>query len=148
MDAKCLERETEVALKKLDGLLASTVLSCASLVPGPAGIAAATAAVGFDVSRKHWVGATLSGLSMIPLAGYIPGVLKVVWNVIFLNAQLAIIESSLPAIIKSPALLAEVQEAVGKYAGKIFDSRLTATISSKLKTIMEARADASLPDSP
>jgi hypothetical protein len=81
---------------------------------------------------------------MIPLAGYLPGVLKVMWNVFFLNKQLARIEVLLPALSTNPELLSKVQKMVGKYAGKVFESRFTGPISTKLRTIMDAKPTSNL----
>ncbi|HEY4597749.1 MAG TPA: hypothetical protein VIJ02_15220, partial [Thermoanaerobaculia bacterium] len=76
-----LEVRAQHILRDLDGLLASTVLGLAALIPGPAGVSAAAAAMVFDLSRRYWIGALLSGLSMIPLVGYAPAAAKVARNV-------------------------------------------------------------------
>lgn len=132
--------QTEKVLQVLDGMFASTVLSLASMMPGPAGISGAVAAAAFDVAHRYWVGALLSGFSMIPLVGYLPGALKIAWNVRLISKGLGKIETMLPEIEQQPQLLARVQEIVGKYSGKLLKVRIAAPISTKVDRIMNAKA--------
>jgi hypothetical protein len=132
-----LEGRVQVILRDLDGLLASTVLGLAALLPGPVGVSAAAGAMVFDLSRRYWIGALLSGLSMIPLVGYAPAAAKVAWNVGRVNGQLGKIEVLLPSIAQSPALLAEVQRVVGKYADRLVRFPPAASISRRAQRIMK-----------
>jgi hypothetical protein len=129
--------KTEQLLKNFDSLLVSTLFGCASLLPGPAGIAAATGAVGFDLSKRYWVGALLSGLSMIPLAGYLPGAAKVVWCVSLINKQLDAIEELLPELRPWPELIDRVKSSVGKFTSKLTEFKLTAPLCVRLKNILD-----------
>lgn len=131
---------TERILKFLDGMFGSTVLSCAAMLPGLAGISAAIATVAFDLSHRYWIGALLSGLSTIPLAGYVPGALKIAWNVRMLNRQLDQIEALLPEIEQESQLLSRVQEIVGKHSVKLHKVPVAARLSAKLERIMNAKA--------
>jgi hypothetical protein len=138
--ANHLVSQTEKILQVLDGMFASTVLSCASMLPSFAGTSAAAATVVFDVTHRYWIGASLSALSMIPIAGYVPGALKIAWNVRSLNRGLDQIEELLPKIERLPQLLSRVQEVVGKYSGKLPNVRAAARLSAKVETIMNAKA--------
>jgi hypothetical protein len=138
--ANDLASQTEKLLQVLDGMFASTVLSIASMMPGPAGISGAVVAVAFDAAHRYWVGTLLSALSTIPLAGYVPGALKIVWNVRSLNRKLDQIEALLPEIERLPQLLSRVQEVVGKYSGKLLKVRMAARLSAKAERIMNAKA--------
>ena len=130
LHAEDLVSRTGRITQVLDGMLASTVLSCASMLPGPAGISAAMATVTFDVTHRYWVGALLSGLSLIPLAGYLPGAMKIAWNVSLLSRKLDEIEILLPEIEQRPELLTKVQEVVGKYSGKLQKVRVAGKLSA------------------
>lgn len=134
---KPLEVRVQRILRDLDGLVASTILGLAALIPGPAGVSAAAGAMVLDLSRRYWIGALLSGLSMIPLVGYAPAAAKVARNVGLVSAQLGEIEALLPSIARSPALLAQVQRVVGKYAGRLDRFPLAASISTRARRIME-----------
>lgn len=138
--ANDLVSQIEGVLQVLDGMFASTVLSIASMMPGPAGISAAVAAAAFDVAHRYWVGALLSGLSMIPLVGYFPGALKIAWNVRLISKGLGKIETMLPEVEQQPQLLARIQEIVGKYSGKLLKVRIAARLSAKVERIMSAKA--------
>jgi len=127
-------------LKRLDTLLASTVLSLASLLPGPAGYAGAAGAIAFDASWRYWIGVILSGLSMIPVAGYLPAVVKVAILLLLVDRQLGKIEAFLPTIQESPELLARIHEVLGRYAGKLVKFRLAGSVRSKVQRILEQTA--------
>jgi hypothetical protein len=135
-----IEASVQRILRDLDGLLASTVLGLAALIPGPAGVSAGAVAMVFDLSRHYWISALLSGLSMIPLVGYAPAVAKVARNVVLVGTKLGEIEALLPFIAQSPALLLQVQSVVGKYAGKLLRFPLVASISTRAQRIMETQA--------
>ena len=132
-----LALRTDQIVKDFDHLLLSTLLSCASLLPGPPGIAAATGAVGFDISKRYWLGALLSALSMIPLAGYLPAAGKVVWCVFLVNKKLDVIEALLPELRPWPELMGKVKLSVGKYTSKLLDLRLLAPVCVRLKNILD-----------
>lgn len=129
--------KTDQLLTDFDNLLVSTLLSCASLLPGPAGIAAATGAVGFDLTKRYWIGALLSGLSMIPLAGYVPAAAKVAWYVSLINKQLDAIEALLPELRPWPELIDRAKSSVGKYTSKLLQFKLTASVCVRLKNILD-----------
>lgn len=133
-----LEIQTERIVQAVDGIFASTVLSCASMLPSFAGISAAGATVVFDLSHRYWIGASLSALSMIPIAGYVPGALKIAWNVRLLKQKLDEVEVLLPVLETRPELLAKVQAVAAKYFDKLHNVRVAAPINVKLEKIMRA----------
>jgi hypothetical protein len=124
-------------LKKLDALFTSTVMSVASMIPGFAGIAAAGATVGFDLSKRFWIGAILSGSSMIPLVGYLPGGVKIAWNIKRIDRELQRIEGFLPEIEECPSLLSKVGKETSKYYEGIRRIPFAKPLSSKLLRIIE-----------
>jgi hypothetical protein len=126
-------------LQALDGLVTSTIMSFASMIPGFPGIAAAAGTVAFDLSQSFWIGSILSGCSMIPLIGYLPGGFKIAWNIRQIDTQLRSIEGLLPEIGKCPALLSKVREVADIHYKRICHIPMATPISSKLLSIIEWR---------
>jgi hypothetical protein len=62
------------------------------MVPTMPGVIAACGALAYDFSHRLWFGGILSGLSMIPVVGYLPGAGKIAWNLRLLDAELRTIE--------------------------------------------------------
>jgi len=125
------------SLRDLDGLLKSTAMSAASMIPGFAGVAAAAATVTFDLSQRFWIGAILSGSSMIPLIGYLPGGCKIVWNIRAINKCLGQIEGLLPEIATVPSLVSKVIEVTTKHYDRVRRVPMATNISSKLSRIIQ-----------
>jgi hypothetical protein len=132
-----VEDQLQQCLKNLDALLASTVMSVASMIPGFAGIAAAGATVGFDLSKRFWIGALLSGSSMIPLVGYLPGGVKIAWNIKRIDLEIQRVEGFLPEIEKHPSLRSKLEKEASKYYEGIRRIPFAKPLSSRLLRIIE-----------
>ncbi len=137
----------EEFLLRFDSLLKDAALSSASLLPGPAGVAAAGGAVAFDVSKRWWFAALLSGLSMIPLAGYLPAVAKVGWNAALVDRELRKIETALLEHEVSAVTAARIHQAVARYLGPLTRRAGAMPILARAKRILERTRPAAFPSS-
>jgi hypothetical protein len=124
--------------KHLDSLLKSTLLAFASMVPSMPGILGACAAVAYDATHRLWPGAALSALSMIPLAGYLPGAGKIVWNLRLIDSELRTIEDVLPRLHGSPELIEPIQAVIRTYFEKISKINSSLPAMKRLQAIMDA----------
>ena len=123
-------------LRGLDPLLIATGLAIASLTPGPAGQAAAIAAVVYDVSQKRWWGVVLSALSIIPFVGYVPAFLKVGLLLALLGRRLKALEMLCPAVHAYPEAVFMLRDSLRKYYRQIPDVRLVRRLRTRLARIM------------
>jgi hypothetical protein len=122
----------------LDRLFKSTVLGTASLVPGVPGIVAACGAVAFDVSHQFWIGGLLSGLSMIPLVGYVPGAGKIAWTLCLLNDEIRALEELLPTIQSSSEVIDPIRAVIHRYYDKMAKINTTLPIMKRMRSILDA----------
>jgi hypothetical protein len=108
------------------------------MVPSMPGIVGACAAVAYDATHELWLGALLSALSMIPLAGYLPGAGKIVWNLRLIDSELKAIEDVLPRIHESPELIEPIQGVIRTYFEKISKINSSLPVMKRLQAIMDA----------
>ncbi len=111
-------------------------LACASLTPSFAGYAGAVAAIAFDAKHKQWYGAALSAASMIPLAGYAPGVFKVGWLLRLLDRDLKKLEEQVPVLHQSPDAVCRLRAEFDKYYRTLPDLKITRPLRNRLAHIM------------
>jgi hypothetical protein len=140
----------EVILTDLDPLLIAVGLAFAACMPGPAGEAGAVAAILFDVKQRRWWGVVLSAVSMVPVVGYLPAILKIVWLLWLLNRRLKTLEDMLPALHQSPEDVEALRNALEKYYRRLPRVRLTRSLRARLERIMaldesDLTADAKAP---
>ena len=128
---------TEI-LREIDPLMIAVGLAIASLAPGPAGEAGAVAAIAFDLKRRRWPGAFLSGVSMIPLFGYVPAAFKVALLVHLLDRRLKNLEAVLAGQQNSSDTASEVQQVLGKYQRSVPHWKITRGIRERLERIIVA----------
>jgi hypothetical protein len=130
------EDSLEELLTQLDPRMVAIGLACASLTPGVAGQGAAVAAIAFDAKHKQWYGAALSAASIIPLAGYVPAVVKVGWLLRLLDRDLKKLEAHLPVVHQSPEALNHLRNAFDKYYRSLPDIKVTRPLRNRLGHIM------------
>jgi hypothetical protein len=135
-NAPLLDNSLEKLLSKLDPRMVAIGLACASLTPSVAGYAGAVAAIGFDAKHKQWYGAALSAASMIPLAGYVPGVFKVGWLLRLLDIDLKKLEEQIPVLHQSPDAICRLRLAFGKYYRNLPEIKITRPLRNRLARIM------------
>jgi hypothetical protein len=121
----------------LDNLFKSTILALASMVPTMPGVIAACGALAYDFSHRLWFGGVLSGLSLIPVVGYLPGAGKVAWNLRLINAELRTIEELLPRIQGSPELTEPLKAVIRLYLERISKINRSLPIIKRLRAILE-----------
>lgn len=137
MDKSTLPNDSlEELLNQLDPRMVAIGLACASLTPGVPGQAGAVAAIAFDAKHKQWYGAALSAASIIPLAGYVPGVFKVGWLLRRLDRDLKKLEDQLPVLHQSPDAVASLRETFDKYYRNLPDIKITRPLRNRLAHIM------------
>jgi hypothetical protein len=134
---RSISESVEHILAGLDSLFIAVGLALASCAPGPAGVTAAVAAVTYDVAHKRWYGVVLSAASMIPIVGYVPGLLKVGMLLFELNRRLKRLLVLTPEIHDSPEALQRVRSALGKYYSQFPKIRLVRPIRKQLEEIMD-----------
>jgi hypothetical protein len=121
----------------LDNLFKSTTLALASMVPTLPGVIAACGALAYDFSHRLWFGGVLSGLSLIPIIGYLPGAGKVAWNLRLLDAELRTIEELLPRIQGSPELTGPLKDVIRSYLEPISKINRSLPIIKRLRVILD-----------
>jgi hypothetical protein len=131
-----LNDSLEDLLAKLDPRMVAIGLGCASLTPSVAGYAGAVAAIVFDAKHRRWYGAALSAASMIPLAGYAPGVFKVGWLLRQLDRDLKRLEEQIPVLHQSPDAVCRLRIALDKYYRNLPDIKITRPLRNRLAHIM------------
>jgi hypothetical protein len=124
----------------LDSLCKSTVLALASMIPALPGIMAACGAVAYDFSQRLWIGGILSGLSMIPLAGYLPGAGKIWWNLMLIGAELRAVEDLLLETNPSPELAAPLVAVIRTYFDRIAKINPSLPLVKRLQAILNREA--------
>jgi hypothetical protein len=123
-------------IEEVDSLVVASALALASLTPGPAGQAAAVAAMAYDTKRKRWTGVALSAASMIPLAGYVPALFKVGMLIVQLDRRLKVLEARELEFHDSPESFAALVDCLGKYYRKLPNIWLTRPLRARLERIM------------
>ena len=108
------------------------------MVPSIPGILGACAAVTYDATHELWLGAVLSGLSVIPLAGYLPGAGKIVWNFRLIDSELRALEDILPRIHETPGLIEPVRTVIRTYFEQITKINSSLPVMKRLQAIMDA----------
>ena len=137
MDKSTLPNDSlEEFLSQLDPRMVAIGFACASLTPGVAGQAGAVAAIAFDAKHKQWYGVALSAASIVPLAGYVPGVFKVGWLLRLLDRDLMKLEDQLPVLHQSPDAIASLRKTFDKYYRKLPDIKITRSFRKRLAHIM------------
>jgi hypothetical protein len=126
----------EDLLAQLDPRMIAIGLACASLTPSVAGYAGAVAAIAFDAKHRQWYGAALSAASMIPLAGYAPGVFKVGWLLRLLDRDLMKLEEQIPVLHQSPDAVCRLRKAFDKYYRNLPETKITRPLRNRLAHIM------------
>jgi hypothetical protein len=121
----------------LDNLFKSTTLAFASMVPTVPGVVAACGALAYDFSHRLWFGGVLSGLSLIPVIGYLPGAGKIAWNLRLLDAELRTIEELLPRIQGSPELTGPLKTVIQAYLERISKVNRSLPIIQRLRVILD-----------
>ena len=144
------ESETLALLRDIDSRFGSSAFGIAALTPGPAGIAAAAAAVAFDVAHRYWFGAFLGILSMIPVLGYLPALAKVGFSLMLLNRRLDMLIVRRLEIEVSPDLLNITRAHIGRYAGRLLSLPIKTALSQKITTILafDNQTDVQIGNSP
>lgn len=107
------------------------------MVPTLPGVIAACGSVAYDFSNRLWVGGVLSGLSLIPVVGYLPGAGKITWNLRLIDAELRTIEELLPRIQGSPELAGPLKAVIRLYLGRISKISRTLSINKRLRAILD-----------
>jgi hypothetical protein len=136
MDSGITQEELRVLLNDLDPLMIALGLACASIAPGPPGYFGAIAAIAFDAKHKHWRGLALTAGSMIPIAGYLPGIVKVGWLLRTLDRHLKDLERKLPVLHQSEESISSLRDALGKYHRSLPKIKPTQTLRDRLAHIM------------
>jgi hypothetical protein len=136
VDSVITPEELRVLLNDLDPLMIALGLACASITPGPPGYVGAIAAIAFDAKHKQWRGLALTAGSMIPLAGYLPGIVKVGWLLRALDRHLKDLEAKLPVLHQSDEPIALLRGALGKYHRSLPKIKPTQTLRDRLAHIM------------
>ncbi|MBT9332673.1 hypothetical protein [Paracidobacterium acidisoli] len=131
-----LPESLKIQVEALDPLLIRTMLGIASLMPGFAGEAGAVAAITYDIKQRRWDGVALSTASLIPIVGYIPGIIKAGLLLFALNHRLNDLEAMLPEIHSSPEASSIVENALSKYYRKVPDLWVTRPLRKRLGRIM------------
>jgi hypothetical protein len=108
------------------------------MVPAIPGIIATCGAVAYDLSHRLWLGGVLSGLSMIPIAGYLPGAGKIAWNMRLIDDELRTIEELLPRIQASPELTEPLYAVIRTYLGRITKINSSLPMIKRLQAILDA----------
>jgi hypothetical protein len=132
-----MSKSVKLILDGLNPLLIVMGLAVVSCTPGPPGVAAAIAAIPYDIGHKRWHGVLLSCASMIPLVGYIPAALKVGVLVVELKGRLDSLVVIAPDIHQSPEALRLVRLALGKYYRRLPNNRFFRRVREQLEEIMD-----------
>jgi len=136
VDSGITPEELRVLLNDLDPLMIALGLACASITPGPPGYVGAIAAIAFDAKRKQWRGLALTAGSTIPIAGYLPGIVKVGWLLRTLDRHLKDLEAKLPVLHQSEESIASLRDALSKYHRRLPKIKPTQTLRDRLAHIM------------
>ena len=136
VDSDITQEGLRVLLNDLDPLMIALGLACASITPGPPGYVGAVAAIAFDAKHKQWRGLMLTAGSMIPIAGYLPGIFKVGWLLRTLDRHLEDLEAKLPVLHQSEESIASLRGALGKYHRNLPKIKPTQTLRDRLAHIM------------
>ncbi len=121
----------------LDNLFKSTILAFASMVPTMPGVIAACGSVAYDFSNRLWFGGVLSGLSLIPVVGYLPGAGKIAWNLRLIDVELRTIEELLPRIQGTPELAGPLKAVIRSYLERFSKINRSLSINKRLRVILD-----------
>jgi hypothetical protein len=91
----------------------------------------------YDFSHRLWFGGVLSGLSLIPVVGYLPGAGKVAWNLRLVDAELRTIEELLPRIQGSPEVTGPLKAVIRSYLERISKINRSLPIIKRLRVILD-----------